>query len=163
MSRLIQGLCKGTGMEQNISTVYHPQTDGQLECTNQWLEQYLRFWVNEQQDNWHSYLPLAEFAHNNWPNETTGESPFFMLYGFNPHANWIDKLSPIPQVALRLEQFKMARQYAQVQRRRPHMARRTPPTYKSTCNKACTQATQPLSDSPGDVPCQLLIETPHTV
>ena len=51
--------------------------------------------------------------HNNWPNETTGESPFFVLYGFNPHADWTDKLSPIPQVALRLEQFKRARQHTQ--------------------------------------------------
>ncbi len=54
-----------------------------------------------------------EFAHNNWPNETTGESPFFVLYGFNPHADWTDKPSPIPQVALRLEQFKRARQHTQ--------------------------------------------------
>jgi len=59
------------------------------------------------------YLPLAEFAHNNWPNETTGESPFFVLYGFNPHADWMDKPSPIPQVALRIDQFKRARQRAQ--------------------------------------------------
>ncbi len=55
---------------------YHPRTDGQLERTNQWLDQYLWFWVNERQDNWHTYLPLVEFAHNNWPSETTGESPF---------------------------------------------------------------------------------------
>ncbi len=59
------------------------------------------------------YLPLAEFAHNNWPNETMGESPFFVLYRFNLHADWMDKPSPIPQVALRLDQFKMARQRAQ--------------------------------------------------
>ena len=112
-SRFICGLCKSTGTTQNISTAYHPRTDGQSECTNQWLEQYLRFWVNECQDNWHAYLPLAEFMHNNWPNETTRESPFFVLYGFNPHADWIDKPSPIPQVALRMEQFKEARQRAQ--------------------------------------------------
>ncbi len=112
-SRFIRGLCKGTGTTQNISMAYHPRMDGQLECTNQWLEQYLRFWVNERQDNWHAYLPLAEFAHNNWPNETTGESPFFVLYGFNPQADWTDKPSPIPQVALRLDQFKRARQRAQ--------------------------------------------------
>jgi len=100
-------------MTQNISTAYHPRTDGQSERTNQWLEQYLRFWVNEQQDNWHAYLPLTEFAHNNWPNETMGESPFFILYGFNPQADWTDKPSPIPQVVLRLDQFKRARQRAQ--------------------------------------------------
>ncbi len=87
--------------------------DGQSERTNQWLEQYLRFWVDKRQDNWHMYLPLAEFAHNNWPNETTGESPFFVLYGFNPRADWMDKPSPIPQVALRIDQFKRARQRAQ--------------------------------------------------
>ena len=112
-SKFIRGLCKGTGTTQNISMAYHPRMDGQSERTNQWLEQYLRFWVNEWQDNWHTYLPLAEFAHNNWLNETTGESPFFILYGFNPHADWVDKPSPIPQVALRLDQFKMARQHTQ--------------------------------------------------
>ncbi len=51
--------------------------------------------------------------HNNWPNETMGESPFFVLYGFNLRADWTDKPSPIPQVALRLDQFKRARQHAQ--------------------------------------------------
>src|SRR6266702_1020145 len=112
-SRFVRGLCKATGTTQNISTAYHPRTDGQSERTNQWLEQYLRFWVNKWQDNWHAYLPLAEFMHNNWPNETTGESPFFVLYGFNPHADWMDKPSPIPQVALRLDQFKKVRQCAQ--------------------------------------------------
>ena len=40
-SKFIRGLCKGTGTTQNISTAYHPRTDGQSECTNQWLEQYL--------------------------------------------------------------------------------------------------------------------------
>lgn len=56
-------LCKQLGITQNISTAFHPQTDGQCERTNQWLEQYLHFWVNQQQDNWSYYLPLAEYAH----------------------------------------------------------------------------------------------------
>ena len=72
-SKFTRELCKILGIAQNISTAYHPCTDGQSERTNQWLEQYLRFWVNEQQDNWVAYLPLAEFTHNNWPNETTRE------------------------------------------------------------------------------------------
>jgi len=113
-SKFMRGLCKSTGTTQNISMAYHLRTDRQLECTNQWLEQYLRFWVNERQDNWSSYLPLAKFTHNNWPNETTGESPFFTLYRFNLHTDWTDKLSPVPQVALRVEQFKEARRKAQM-------------------------------------------------
>ena len=102
-------LCKVLGIDQNISTAYHPQMDGQSERSNQWLEQYLHFWVNERQDDWAQHLPIAEFVHNNWPSETTCKSPFHILMGYHPHANWTDKRSPIPQVMTRLEQFKEAR------------------------------------------------------
>jgi hypothetical protein len=37
-SAFTRELCKILGIRQNISTAYHPQTDGQSECTNQWLE-----------------------------------------------------------------------------------------------------------------------------
>jgi len=50
--------------------------DGQSERMNQWLEQYLRFWANHKQDNWMTYLLVAEFAHNMWYNVTTRMSPF---------------------------------------------------------------------------------------
>ncbi len=101
------------GVKQNISTAYHPRTDGQSEHSNQWVEQYLRFYVNERQDNWCAYLPMAEFAHNSWPHEITRKSPFELLMGYNPRTDWIDRPSPIPQVALRLQQFKEARAQAQ--------------------------------------------------
>ena len=101
------------GVQQNISTAYHPRTDGQSERSNQWLEQYLCFWVNERQDDWAQCLPIAEFVHNNWPSETTRESPFHILMGYHPRADWADKRSPIPQVMTRLEQFKEARSKAQ--------------------------------------------------
>jgi hypothetical protein len=87
-SKFTQELCKLLGTQQNISMVYHPCTNGQLERSNQWLEQYLQFWVNEQQDDWAQYLPLAEFTHNNWPNELTCESPFHILMGYHPCADW---------------------------------------------------------------------------
>jgi hypothetical protein len=56
---------------------------------------------------------MAEFAHNTWASETTWESPFTLLMGYNPRADWIDRPSPIPQVALRIQQFKEARERAQ--------------------------------------------------
>jgi hypothetical protein len=55
------------------------------------------------------YLPIAQFAHNNWPSDTTRKSPFFLLMGFNPRADWIHATSPIPRVNLHLEQLKEAR------------------------------------------------------
>ena len=65
-SQFMKELCTQLRIEQNVSTAYHPQTDGQSERTNQWLEQYLRFWVNHHQDNWRQLLPMAEYAHNSW-------------------------------------------------------------------------------------------------
>jgi hypothetical protein len=112
-SKFTRELCRILGISQNISTAYHPRTDGQSEAKNKWVEQYLRFYVNHYQKNWTYYLPMAEFAHNTWASETTRESPFTLLMGYNPRADWIDRPSPIPQIALRIQQFKEARERAQ--------------------------------------------------
>jgi Integrase zinc binding domain len=45
-SHFTRELCRLLGIAQNISTAYHPQTNGQSECTNQWLKQYLRIYCN---------------------------------------------------------------------------------------------------------------------
>jgi hypothetical protein len=52
ISKFMRELCHLIGATQNMSTAYHPHTDGQSECSNQWLRQYLRPWVNIQMDNW---------------------------------------------------------------------------------------------------------------
>src|SRR6266571_5324998 len=92
-SKLMCKMCNIVGVKQNISTAYHPRTDGQSERSNQWVEQYLQFYINERQDNWCAYLPMAEFTHNLWPHEITRKSPFELLMGYNPHADWIDRPS----------------------------------------------------------------------
>jgi hypothetical protein len=45
-----------------LSTAYHPQTDGQTEVVNQYLDQRLRPFVNYYQDNWAKLLPLLDYA-----------------------------------------------------------------------------------------------------
>src|SRR5258706_12346170 len=71
-------------MELHFTSGYHPEGDGQMERLNQVLEQYLWAYMNYQQDDWSSLLPLAEFAYNNAMNETTGVSPFFTNKGYHP-------------------------------------------------------------------------------
>ena len=68
-STFTQELCRVLSINQNISTTYHPQTDGQSERTNQRLEQYLWIFINYHQDNWASLLPLAQYA------STPGQTP----------------------------------------------------------------------------------------
>src|SRR5882724_2099906 len=64
ISRFWQSLCQLLGIKANLSSAYHPETDGQTERVNQILEQYLRVYINYQQDDWVNLLPLAEFAYN---------------------------------------------------------------------------------------------------
>ena len=72
-------------MQLHFTSGYHPKDDGQTECMNQTLKQYLCVYCNYQQDNWSELLPLAEFAYNNAPSATTGVSPFFANKGYHPN------------------------------------------------------------------------------
>lgn len=84
ISRFWSSLCDLLHIKSNLSTAYHPETDGQTERLNQILEQYLRIYVNYQQDDWVSLLPLAEFAYNNSPHSATQLTPFFANKGYHP-------------------------------------------------------------------------------
>ena len=84
VSKFWSSLCELLGIKANLSTAYHPETDGQTERVNQILEQYLRLYINYQQDDWIHLLPLAEFAYNNTPHSATQVSPFFANKGYHP-------------------------------------------------------------------------------
>jgi transposase InsO family protein len=68
------------GTQLNFSTAYHPETDGQIERTNQTLEDMLRMHVMDQQKRWEEFLPLVEFAYNHSYQSTIKMAPlsFFM-------------------------------------------------------------------------------------
>jgi hypothetical protein len=68
----------------NLSTAYHPQTDGQTERTHRTIEQILRAYVHPNHDDWATWLPLAEFAYNTATHRSIGTSPFTANYGFSP-------------------------------------------------------------------------------
>src|SRR6202171_4747460 len=72
------------GITISASTAYHPQSDGQTERVNQELEQYIRVFVNERQNDWDTLLPLGEFAYNNHVHSSTQHSPFFVDTGRHP-------------------------------------------------------------------------------
>ena len=84
-SKFWDSLMECLGVKHKLSTAFHPQTDGQTERLNQVLEQYLRCYINDRQDNWVEWLPLAMIAYNHAPTATTGTSPFYALHGFEPN------------------------------------------------------------------------------
>ncbi|MBW0505928.1 hypothetical protein O181_045643 [Austropuccinia psidii MF-1] len=77
-------LCQQLKISWDLSTAFHPETDGQTERVNQILKQYLWMYVSYNQDDSNTWLPLAEFSYNNAEHSPTKQSPFFTIYGRNP-------------------------------------------------------------------------------
>jgi transposase InsO family protein len=68
----------------NMSTAYHPQSDGQTEVMNKTLEQVLRAYASAEQDDWDEHLPYAEIAYNSSEHASTKFSPFYLEHGEEP-------------------------------------------------------------------------------
>jgi hypothetical protein len=83
ISHFAKELTKGLGIDQNLSTAFHPQTDRLLEWTNQWIEQYLHL-ITTNQNEWSKRLPMATAIHNNSLNSTMGFAQNKLLIGWEP-------------------------------------------------------------------------------
>jgi len=59
--------------------------DGQMECVNQELNQFLCLFVNEWQNNWYDLLLIVEFQHNNHVHSAMQQPPFLLDTGRIPH------------------------------------------------------------------------------
>nr|GEW99851.1 putative reverse transcriptase domain-containing protein [Tanacetum cinerariifolium] len=80
-SRFWRTLQKALGTSLDMSTAYHPETDGQSERTIQTLEDMLRACVIDFGKGWVNHLPLVEFSYNNSYHASIKAAPFEALYG----------------------------------------------------------------------------------
>jgi len=83
-SHFSRALTNKIGAKQNLSTAFHPQTDGLSERKNQWVEQYLRLITSARQEDWSQWLTVASTVHNNHVNATIGTTPSEVLLGYRP-------------------------------------------------------------------------------
>ncbi|GJX35406.1 putative reverse transcriptase domain-containing protein [Tanacetum coccineum] len=74
-------ILKALGTRLDMSTSYHPQTDGQSECTIQTMEDMLRAYAIYFVGNWDTHLPLVKFSYNNSYHSSVKCVPFEALYG----------------------------------------------------------------------------------
>ena len=81
-----QELWRITGTRLEFSSAYHPQTQGVVERMNALVTQTLRCLIHDTKNvkRWEILLPTVEMAINSSPNQSTGFSPFFLNYGFEP-------------------------------------------------------------------------------
>ncbi|GJU16295.1 putative reverse transcriptase domain-containing protein [Tanacetum coccineum] len=72
----LTSLQKALGTNLDMSTAYHPQTDGQKERTIQTLEDMLRACVIDFGSSWDHHLPLVEFSYNNSYHASIKAAPY---------------------------------------------------------------------------------------
>ncbi|GKB43780.1 putative reverse transcriptase domain-containing protein [Tanacetum coccineum] len=75
-SKFWQSMQEALGTRLDISTTYHPQTDGQSERTIRTLEDMLRACVLDFRGSWDVHLPLVEFLYNNSYHSSVRRAPF---------------------------------------------------------------------------------------
>jgi len=75
-------LANKIGAKQNLSTAFHPQTNGLSEWKNQWIKQYLHLIANVQQEDWSQWLTVATTVHNDHINATLGVALSKVLLGY---------------------------------------------------------------------------------
>ena len=123
---------KALNIDQRFSTAYHPQTQGQVENNNKWVETYVRMFCNHQQNNWADLLHLAEFAYNNHHHPSIGMSPFKANNGYDMDLTG-DSPTRGRDIPLRLahlkklhERCKLWLDQAQKKQQKHHDKKRTP-------------------------------------
>ncbi|GJZ79066.1 putative reverse transcriptase domain-containing protein [Tanacetum coccineum] len=80
-SNLWRSLQKALGTSLDMSTAYHPETDGQSERTIQTLEDMPRACVIDFGNGWVKHFPLVKFSYNNSYHASIKAAPFEALYG----------------------------------------------------------------------------------
>ncbi|GKE39476.1 putative reverse transcriptase domain-containing protein [Tanacetum coccineum] len=77
----LKWMVKALGTNLDMSTAYHPQTDGQSERIIQTLKDMLRAYVIDFGSSWDRHLPLVEFSYNNSYHASIKAAPYEALYG----------------------------------------------------------------------------------
>ena len=74
------------GVKLNMSSAFHPQSDGQSEVVNRIIMMYLRYLAGDHPRSWLQWLPWAEYCYNTSFQTAIRCSPFRVVYGREPPA-----------------------------------------------------------------------------
>jgi hypothetical protein len=82
LSDVFKNTCRLLTIKKLQTTAFHPESNGSLECSHHVLKDYLRHYINEDQDNWDEWINYAIYVYNTSTHTATGHTPFELVYGF---------------------------------------------------------------------------------
>ncbi|EGT57862.1 hypothetical protein CAEBREN_22792 [Caenorhabditis brenneri] len=71
-------------LEHHFSIPHHSRGNGATERTFRTFHSMVGKYINCKHDNWDTILPCVTFAYNSAVHSTTGESPFYLMFGRDP-------------------------------------------------------------------------------
>lgn len=81
-SELFSNVCKLLQIKKLTTTAFHPQSNGSIERSHRNITEFLRNFINKDQNNWDIWLPYAIFTYNTSEHEATRHTPFELLFGY---------------------------------------------------------------------------------
>nr|XP_054768187.1 protein NYNRIN-like [Lytechinus pictus] len=83
-SSVFQEVMNQLGIRQVNSSPYNPQSQGALERYHQTLKTMIKSYCSENSGDWEKGIPFLLFASRDTPNESTGFTPFELVFGHEP-------------------------------------------------------------------------------
>jgi hypothetical protein len=78
-------LMRLSGAKLHMTSVFHPQFDGQTEAANKIIVMYLRCFTGDRPKQWLRWLPWAEYIYNMAYQSSLRDTPLKVVYGRDPH------------------------------------------------------------------------------
>jgi Chromo (CHRromatin Organisation MOdifier) domain len=106
-------LLKLLGIKLNLTTAYHPQTDGTTEWVNQEIKAYFSIYCSAHPTEWKNSLSMLEFTHNNWQHADQIHTSFELMNGKAPVAiSTTFKNTKFPSVAKKIKKLVTSKEKA---------------------------------------------------
>ena len=106
LAKIVKEVCEFVNTVKINTTSYRPQCNGLTERFNATLTTIISMYVNQHHTDWDTYIPYALFAYRTAIQETTKESPFYLLYGRDPRLPLDVSLLPRDEIFTNAEDYR---------------------------------------------------------